>query len=142
MAQAVLFAILAAISFGLYSTFQSLGSKHISTLLGAMIISLTALTSGFLFFLFKIMPVDMHPTPKGVIFVILAGLFAFGIDIFALKAYGSGLPISIGGPIIIGGSIAVAAVVGLILGEMVSLSKIVGILFVVIGVCILTSIFK
>lgn len=142
MIQAVLFAIIAAISFGLYSTFQDLGSKNISTLLGAMIISLTALILGFLFFLFKVMPINIHPSPKSIIFLVLAGLFAFGIDIFALKAYGSGLPISIGGPIIIGGSIVVASIVGLILGETLSLSKIAGILLVVIGVCILSSLVK
>lgn len=142
MSQGIIFAVIAAVSFGLYSTFQNLGSKYVSPFLGAMIISLAALLSGIIFFIINMKNINSRPDMKGIIFLILAGLFASGIDIFALKAYGSALPASVGGPIIIGGSIAVVAIIGFFLGENVSFLKIVGLSFVIVGAYILTSLTK
>lgn len=62
-----------------------------------------------------------------------------GIDYFALKAYSSGISISVVGPIIIGGSIAVASIIGFFLGDSVTLLKILGLLLVVGGSAILVS---
>ena len=55
-----------------------------------------------LIFFPKIKTVTLYSDPKGILFIILAGICALGIDYFALKAYSSGLEISIGGPIITG----------------------------------------
>jgi len=56
-----------------------------------------------------------------------------------LKAYGSGLAVSIWGPIIIGGSIAVAAVIGFFMGESVTVSKLSGLALVILGSAILAA---
>jgi multidrug transporter EmrE-like cation transporter len=77
---------------------------------------------------------------KGFILLVLAGLCAFGIDFFVLKAYASGLPVTIGGPVIIGGSIAIATIVGFFLGDSVTAQKIIGISLVAIGAVVLARI--
>ncbi|MEA2097478.1 MAG: hypothetical protein U9P70_00120 [Patescibacteria group bacterium] len=74
--------------------------------------------------------------------MVLAGVCALAIDYFALKAYGSGLAISVAGPIIIGGSIAVAVLIGFFLGESITAVKIIGLLFVIVGSGILAIVSK
>lgn len=69
----------------------------------------------------------------------LAGACAFAIDYFSLKAYASGLPLSVGAPIIIGCNMALVTVIGLVLGEPISLLKIIAILLIGIGASILGS---
>jgi multidrug transporter EmrE-like cation transporter len=54
-----------------------------------------------------------------------------------LKSYGTGLTVSVAGPIIIGGSIAVAAIIGLFLGESLTLMKVLGLILVIGGASIL-----
>ena len=65
---------------------------------------------------------------------------ALALDYFVLKAYGSGLAVSIAGPIIIGGSIAVATIIGFFMGESVSTIKILGLVLVVVGASLLSSV--
>ncbi|MBI3384613.1 hypothetical protein HY030_00260 [Candidatus Gottesmanbacteria bacterium] len=72
----------------------------------------------------------------------MAGICALGIDYFALRTYSSGLSISIGGPIIIGGSIAVASVVGFLLGDSLTFLKILGLILIIFGSAILASFSK
>jgi len=81
--------------------------------------------------------VTFYSDSRGILFVVLAGVFAFVIDYFALKAYGSGLSISIAGPIIIGGSIAVATLVGFLIGDSITWIKILGVTMVIVGASIL-----
>jgi len=58
-------------------------------------------------------------------------------DFFILKAYKQGVQISVGGPIIIGGSIVVVTMMGLFLGEKMTLLKAVSILMIASGASIL-----
>ena len=81
----------------------------------------------------------LFTNPKGILLLVFAGICALGIDYFALKAYSSGSPISIIGPIIIAGSIALAAFIGFFLGESVHVMKIVGLILVLIGAGILSA---
>jgi transporter family protein len=69
----------------------------------------------------------------------LAGLSVLLADFFILKAYKQGIQISIGGPIIIGGSIVVVTLMGLFLGERMTLLKALSILMIVSGASILGS---
>lgn len=142
MNQPIFFAIVAAVSFGLYSTFQNLASKFINPILGSIFISTAAVVSGLSIFLMNYKNINLSANPKGFIFAILAGICAFGIDLFALKAYGSGLPVSVGGPIIIAGSIAVVSIIGFFMGESFNVYKILGLSLVIGGIYILTSITK
>jgi len=133
-----IFAIIAAVAFGLWTVFHKQASNNIDYLFGAIIVSLTAVVLGLIFLLPKIKETTLFSSPKGILFAVLAGICALAIDYFALKAYGSGMAISVAGPIIIGGSIAIAAAIGFFLGESITLMKILGLGFVIVGSAILS----
>ncbi len=136
----IFFAIIAAIAFGVWTVFHQQAADKINYLVGAIIVSLTAAILGFLILLPKIKSTTLFSNPKGILFAALAGVCALAIDYFALKAYGSGLAVSVAGPIIIGGSIAIAALIGFFLGESITLMKVLGLLFVIIGSGILAAV--
>lgn len=136
------FAILGAIAFGLWTVFHQQASAHINNLLASILVSLTAVIVGLLFFIPQMGATKIQMESKGLIFAILGGICALGIDYFALRAYGSGLPISVAGPIIIGGSIAVATVIGFFLGESLTIAKIAALILVILGSTILSALGK
>ena len=129
----IIFAILTAISFGMWTVFHKLASPYINQLFGAILVSFTAVIFGGILFLFNMKGIQLFSNPKGILFIILAGIAAFLIDFLALQAYSRGLSLTIGGPIIIGGSMAVAVAAGFLLGEPVTALKIFGIALIVAG---------
>jgi transporter family protein len=139
MSTSILYVIIGALGTGLWNVFISSASRQMHPLLGALITELTAFTAGVLFFL----PVLSSGFPKvsfrAVIMCMLAGLSVLLADFFILKAYKQGVQISIGGPIIIGGSIVVVTLMGLFLGERMTLLKALSILMIVSGASILGS---
>lgn len=134
----IIFAILAAVTFGLWTIFHKLASPYVNQVFGAILVSITAVLFGSIVFFSELKEGHLYSNPKGILYLVLAGVSAFFIDFFALKAYSKGLPITIGGPIIIGGSIAIAIIVGFVLGDSVTLPKILGILLLVLGATILS----
>ena len=124
----IIFAILAALSFGLWTVFHKLASPYINQVLGAILVSFVAVIIGSLWFIPQAKHVQLFTNPKGVIFLICAGVLAFFIDFFTLQAYSKGLTVTIGGPIIIGGSVAIATVIGFFMGDAVTVMKIFGLL--------------
>ena len=82
----------------------------------------------------------MYTLPKGIYFLIIAGVAAFFIDFLALHAYSKGLPLSIGGPVIIGGSIAIAIIIGFFMGDTITALKALGLCLIVAGTVILVAI--
>ncbi len=138
MNEGVLFAIVAAITFGMWTVFHQKASAQIDSLVGAIIVSLTAVVAGVIILLPRIKSTVFYANPRGILFAVLAGLCALTIDIFALKAYGSGLQVSVGGPIIIAGSVAVASLIGFFLGDSISVMKIIGLILVIAGSAILS----
>jgi transporter family protein len=134
----IFFAILAAISFGFWTVFHKFASPYIDQVLGAIVVSGSAVILGLFILIPRIKTSNLVSDPKGIYFLIAAGVSAFLIDYFALTAYSKGLPINIGGPIIIGGSIAVAAVIGFILGDPITLPKIIGIALLLSGAVVLS----
>lgn len=139
MTPGIIFAVVTAFLFGLWTVFHQQASYSINSLFGAIIVSLTAAIVGGLFLFPQIKSINLYSNPKGIIFAVLAGLTALGLDYFALKTYNSGLEVTIGGPIIIGGSIAVASVIGFFLGESITLMKVLGLVLVIAGSAILGS---
>jgi len=139
MSTNILYVIIGALGTGLWNVFISSASRQMHPLLGALITELTAFTAGALLFL----PVLSSGFPKvsfrAVIMCMLAGLSVLLADFFILKAYKQGVQISIGGPIIIGGSIVVVTLMGLFLGERMTLLKALSILMIVSGASILGS---
>ena len=140
MNSGIIYATAAAIAFGIWTVFHQQASNKINYLFGAIIVSFTAVILGLILLLPKIKAIKLYTNPKGVLFAALAGVCALAIDYFALKAYGSGLAVSVVGPIIIGGSIAIAALIGFFLGESITLMKVFGLLLVIVGSGILASI--
>ena len=116
----IIFAIIAAIAFGVWTVFQQQAADKIDYLFGAIIVAFTAAILGFTILLPKIKSTTLFTNPKGILFVALAGVYALAVDYFALKAYGSGLVVSVAGPIIIGGSIAIAALIGFFMGDSIT----------------------
>ncbi|MBI2669289.1 hypothetical protein HYX14_05605 [Candidatus Woesearchaeota archaeon] len=136
----IIFAIVASIAFGIWTVFHQQAAEKINYLVGAIIVSLTAVVLGLIFLLPKIKTTTLYSNPKGILFAVLAGVCALAIDYFALKAYGSGLALSVGGPIIIGGSIAIAALIGFFMGDSITLMKVLGLLLVIVGSGILAAV--
>lgn len=137
MTQGIIFAIIAAIAFGAWTVFHQQAADKIDYLVGAIIISFTAAVLGLIILLPRIKSVTLFSNSKGLIFAVLAGVCALAIDYFALKSCGTGLAVSVAGPIIIGGSIAIATIIGLFLGESLTLMKLMGLIFVIGGASIL-----
>ena len=136
----IIFAVLAAFSFGLWTVFHKLAAPHINQVLGAIIVSFVAVLFGLLSTILQPNQFRFEANQKGLLFVALAGVCAFLIDFFALKTYANGLPVTVGGPIIIGGSIAVAVVIGFFMGDSVTAMKIFGLLLLVAGAAILSAV--
>ena len=136
----LIFAILGAVSFGLWTVFHKLASPYINQVFGAIIVSAAAVAAGLVILVPRLKQTELFTDFRGILFLILAGVLAFFIDFFALKAYSGGLPITTGGPIIIGGSIAVASVIGILLGDPVSLLKIIALVLLLSGASLLAYI--
>jgi uncharacterized membrane protein len=139
MNSGLIFALFAAVAFGVLPFFHKLASNWIHSIFGAFIVSLAALFSGSMLLLFRIKSITLFTHPKGILFAALGGVSAFLFDVFALKSYSLGLPVSVGGPLIIGISIVVVTVLGFLLGESLVIMKLVGIALVVAGSCILAA---
>lgn len=135
----VIFAILAAVSMGLWVVFNKIAASYVNQLFGAILLSVTAVAIGSTIFLLRGPQVArLLTSPKGIVFIALAGAAAFSMDFLGLTAYSRGLSITVGGPIIIGGSIAVATLMGSLLGETLSITKVIAIVLIVVGVTLLT----
>src|SRR3989344_1171882 len=129
----IIFAVAASIFFGFWTFFHQQASSKIDYLFGAIIISSTAVAAGLLLLLPRIKSTVLFTNPKGILFAVLSGFCALAIDYFALKSYGSGLAVSVAGPIIISGSVAMAAVIGFFLGESITWIKVLGLVMVIGG---------
>jgi transporter family protein len=139
MSLGFVFAVLASLAFGTLPIFHKLASSWVHSIFGAFIVSLAAVLSASMFLLFRMKSITLFTHSKGILFAALAGVCAFLFDVFALRSYSSGLPVSIGGPLIVGGSIVVTTMLGFLLGESLVLMKVVGIALVIAGSCILAS---
>lgn len=133
----LVFAILGAVSFGLWTVFHKLASPYINQVFGAIVVSAVAVVAGLVVLLPRLKQTELFTDYRGIIFLAFAGVLAFFIDFFVLKAYSGGLPVTIGGPIIIGGSIAVASVIGILLGDAVTPLKLFALLLLFIGASLL-----
>ena len=139
MSTNLLFVIVGALGTGLWNVFISSASRQVHPLLGALITELTAFAVGSLIFLPILSSGFPKVTARAVVMCMLAGLSVLTADFFILKAYRQGLPISVGGPIVIGGGIVVVTLAGLVLGERLTLLKAASILMILCGASILAG---
>jgi uncharacterized membrane protein len=75
---------------------------------------------------------------EGAALLVLCGLCVFTVDYFSMRAYETGLEVSVGAPIIASGAILLPAVIGPMLGDRVSAAKVVGIVLIGAGIFFLT----
>jgi drug/metabolite transporter (DMT)-like permease len=136
---AVFYAVIAAVAAGFYSYFQRLASPHVNQLFGALVVSAVALGIAAALFAFQLGKIRPFTNPAGLWCLLGAGVAAFSIDYFTLQAYSRGLPISVGAPIGIAGGVATAVVIGLLIGEQLSIAKLAGIVLVVVGGIVLVT---
>lgn len=134
----IIFAILAAAAFGFWTVFHKFASSYVDQVFGAVFISVVAVCAGLLVLVPRLKEIQLVSDSKGIYFLVGAGVCAFLLDFFVLQAYSRGLSISVGGPIIIGGSIAIAAVAGFMLGDSITWDKLAGIVLVLAGAVILS----
>ena len=139
MSAGVIFALLVAVAAALYAVFARSAAQHVDALFGAILISSTALVSEIVLILPRAGRVRLHTDTRGIVFAVLAGLCAIGIDYLSLRAYASGLRVSVGAPIIIGGGIALATLFGLALGERLDALKAGGVVLVLAGATLLAA---
>ncbi len=139
MSARILFVIIGALGTGLWNVFISSAARQISPLLGAVICELTAVTAGALILLPTLGSGLPRVSFKAVALCMLAGLSVLAADYFILKAYKQGLAVSVGGPILIGGGILVVTLMGVFLGEKMTLLKAFSILLILAGASILGS---
>ena len=136
---ALIYAVVAALSLGLWTVFSNKAAGHVNQALGAVIISAVAVVFGLVVFFLQKRTGALVSNKFGLLFILLAGLAAFLLDYATLKAYNGGLGVTVGGPIIIGGSIALAAVIGFFMGETFTWLKLLGILLVIGGSAMLAA---
>ena len=137
MSAGVVLAVLVAVSAALYAVFARSAAQRVDSLFGAIVISSTALIIEIVLLLPRLGHVRLYTQSRGIAFAMLAGLCAIGIDYLSLRAYGSGLRVSVGAPIIVGGSIALATAAGVALGEPIDLVKAGGVTLVLAGAIVL-----
>lgn len=136
----VVFALIAASAFGVWTLFHQLASDKINYLFGAILISFTAVIIGLIFLLPNIKTIKLRSNPKWIFFAIIAWVCALAIDYFALKAYSSGADVSIIWPIIMWWSIAIAAFIWFFMWESITSRKILGLVLIIIGSSVLATI--
>lgn len=135
----IAFVAVGALGTGLWNVFISAASRQMHPLLGALITEITAFSAGLLLFLPTLRSGRPEASAQAVLLCAGAGLAVLLADYFILKAYKEGLPVSIGGPIIIGGSILVVTLAGLFLGDRMSWLKALSILMILCGATILAG---
>ena len=137
MTLGIVLAALVAVAVAIYTVSVRSAAQHIDALFGALVISATALVVELILLLPRIGRVRLFTEPRALLFAAVAGVCAVGVDYLTLRAYGSGLRVSIGAPIIIGGGIALATITGLILGERIDAARLAGVCLVIAGAVVL-----
>ena len=137
MSRSLLFILVAAGAAGMWSVLLSRASKLLHPIVGTGLIEGTALTLVIILIIRQRVDLTTSLTPLGALLLVLCGLCVFSVDYFSLRAYEMGMEVSIGAPTIAAGAILVPTVVGVALGEGVSVPKVVGIALIGTGVFLL-----
>ncbi len=140
MRSGLFFAFFGAISSALWTVFHHEAASKVNPIVGAIIVSIFAMILGAIIFSFKYQASALVISKKGLLFLALVGVAAFASDYFALRTFASDLPVSIGGPILIGGGVALAATIGVIMGETLTWQIGVGIILVTVGASLIAYI--
>lgn len=137
MTRSLLFILIAAAAAGLWSVLLSRASKMVHPVVGVGVIEGTAVILVLILVIRQRVDLSTALTPTSIGLLVLCGLCVFSVDFFSLRAYEMGMELSVGAPTIAAGAILIPAVVGLLLGEGISISKLAGIGMIGTGVFLL-----
>ena len=138
MSRSVLFILCAASAAGMWSVLISRASRLVNPVVGTGLVEASALFLVVILVVRNRIDLTTALTPLGATLLILCGLCVFSVDYFSLRAYETGMSMSVGAPTIAAGAILIPAVVGIFLGEGITLSKVLGIGLIGAGVLLLT----
>ena len=138
MSRGVAFILVASVAAGLWSILLSRASRSVHPIVGTGLVELSAVVLVLMVILRQRIDVRSASNVEGIILLVFCGLCVFTVDYFSLRAYETGLEVSVGAPIIASGAILLPAVVGPLLGEKVSLAKIAGVILIGMGIFVLT----
>ena len=138
MSRSLLFILVAAAAAGLWSVLMSRASKLVHPVVGAGLIEGSALLLVVLILLRQRVDLAEAIHPPVVTLLVLCGLCVFSVDYFSLRAYESGLDVSVGAPVIAAGAILIPAIVGVAFGEAITWTKVLGVTLISGGVLLLT----
>lgn len=137
----LIFAILAAGSYGFYNFFAKISTDKFSPVIAA------AFITGFSFLVtiaatiyLKISGQNLIFSKNTILYPILAGLFVGAAEIFYMITFSKNAPLSIATPLVIGGAAFIATLLGIFfLRENLSATKIFAILLTIIGLFLLAK---
>lgn len=135
-----LLAILASLSTYSYTTSQKLASKYLSPIYSMLISNLVVFILGALIFLsFKISKQELMFDKRGIIFGIMVGVFATGIEILWVWAYSKNISL-VNAAVIAGivGTFFTIVSASLIFHEPISITKIIALLLAIASGAVLS----
>ncbi len=138
MSRGLAFILIASVAAGLWSILLSRASRSVHPVIGTGIVEGSALLLVVLVVLRQRIDVKSAVSLEGLALLVVCGLCVFAVDYFSLRAYETGLEVSVGAPIISSGAILLPAIVGPMLGERISAAKIVGVALIGVGIFVLT----
>lgn len=129
----------AAVMFGLYNVFIKLSADHIQAVLGAVVLQFVAAFLGLgLLFVMHRTGTELHASPRGVWLAVAAGIAIGLVEILTFAAFGRGVPVAVGNPLIVGGSLVVTAGVGIFfLREWLNPIQLFAVVLIIVGVGLL-----
>ncbi len=137
MSRSLLFILIAASAAGMWSVLISRASKLVNPVVGTGLVEASAVVLVLILVVRNRIDLSSALTPMGAGLLVLCGLCVFSVDYFSLRAYESGMSMSVGAPTIAAGAILIPAVVGIVLGEGVTIPKVMGIGLIGSGVLLL-----
>ena len=140
MSRSMLYILIAGAAAGTWSVVMSRASKLTHPIVGVGLIEGSAVVLVLILLVRNRVDVTDAVMPLGVALLVICGLCVFSVDFFSLRAYDSGMQLSVGAPIVAAGAILVPAAVGLLLGEGISAAKLLGIGLIGAGVFLLARI--
>jgi uncharacterized membrane protein len=138
MSRSLLFILIAASAAGMWSVLISRASKLVNPVVGTGLVEASALVLVLIIVVRNRVDLTTALTPMGAALLVLCGLCVFFVDYFSLRAYEMGMSMSVGAPTVASGAILIPSVVGIALGEGVTLSKVLGIGLIGAGIFLLT----
>jgi len=138
MSRSLTFILIAGFAAGFWSVLLSRASRSVHPVVGTGIIEGSAVLMVLLVIFRQRIDLKDAVSFEGTALLVLCGLCVFMVDYFSMRAYETGLEVSVGAPIVASGAILLPAVIGPMLGDRVSAAKVVGIVLIGAGIFFLT----